>query len=144
VFLVNKLGNGKSTTNGTTPAPPATTAAPTGAVKAIDCKRMPGNTDTSVIPVLERQGFKVKRTLVDDKSVAGTVLEVPCSAPAGSEVEVKVSNGKGGGNPGPGGPGTTAPGDPGATSPGGGPGREPNPSCSGFLGNLGCTPTAAR
>jgi serine/threonine-protein kinase len=116
VFLVNNLGNDSP---GNDPTTPATTPAPAEQL-AIDCDKMKGDPLEPVKTHLEKDGFKVKVTEVDDNSRKGTVVDVPCSAPVGSEVEVKISSGRGGGG------GGTA-----------GPSGDPAQTCTpGFLGGI--------
>jgi hypothetical protein len=95
VFLVNNLGNGGGKADPTT-TPTAT--APAANVEPIDCEKMKGDPLAPVEAHLKKDGYRVKVTEVDDPSRRGTVLDVPCSAEHGSEVEVKISNGRGRGN----------------------------------------------
>jgi hypothetical protein len=120
-LLLNSLGSDKPNTgNGTGPKTSASPS-PVGSPVKIDCKGMPGNTASSVKKFLESQGFKVNEVQVDDARPAGDVVEVPCEAPQGSTIDLKVSTGKGSGN---------GNGQPSA-----------NPTCTGFFG---CVPTQSR
>jgi eukaryotic-like serine/threonine-protein kinase len=79
------------------PASPTAAAKATGPAKEIDCKGMKGKNAPSVEKALKEQGFTVKVTKVDEPGEADTVVDVPCSAPEGSEVELKVRSGNGAG-----------------------------------------------
>jgi eukaryotic-like serine/threonine-protein kinase len=95
VYLVNNLGDDKDPVagNGT-----ATSAPPAGETETVDCDGLKGQKIANVRNHLEKtDGFTVKETPVDDSAPAGTVVDVsPCDEqPKGSEIEVKVSNGRG-------------------------------------------------
>jgi hypothetical protein len=120
VVLANFLSDDDKPTGNPT-ATSTTSAAPTGPTELVDCEGMRGKPFTGVRNHLENvDGFRVKETPVDDSSRAGTVVDVsPCGQqPKGSEIEVKVSNGKG-----------TA---------GGGPSGGTNPTCNGGGFPFGC------
>jgi hypothetical protein len=118
VFLVNSFGDDdpkEPTGNQTASA----STAPTGETEVVDCEGLRGKTIANVRNhLVNTDGFRVKETEVDNGARAGTVVEVsPCGPqPKGSEVEVKVSNGRGTG-------GQTG---------------GPNPSCSGNF-PFGCS-----
>jgi serine/threonine protein kinase len=124
-FVVSSMGNN----GGNKPRPTTAPTTPTAEAKDIDCKGMPGNTFSSVKRFLEGQGFKVNEVPVDQGGKSGDVVKVPCSAPAGSTVDVEVTTGKGQGG-------------------GGGDNASPNPSC-GFFGGIApgrnsCSPAPPR
>jgi serine/threonine-protein kinase len=113
VFLVNSLGGDDDPKEPTATAT-ATNAPPTGETETVDCDGLRGKPIAGVRNHLENtDGFKVKETEVADSARAGTVVDVsPCGPqPKGSEIEVKVSNGRGSG--------------------GGGQTGGPNPTCTG-------------
>lgn len=119
IFVFNNMGN-----NGGSPNQPGASPAAANQVK-IDCEGMRNNTYTSVQKALEKQGFKVRAVPVNGGAAPGDVVDVPCSAPSGGTVDVKVASGAGGQS------------------------GNPNPNCSGFIGNIlpgknSCPPATAR
>jgi hypothetical protein len=83
-------------------APPSTGPATTGNADlvAIDCQTLTGKPAQVVVRRLRDQGFTVRTAPVNAGGHAGDAVEVPCQAPKGSEVTVKVTTGRvGGGAP---------------------------------------------
>jgi hypothetical protein len=94
-FLVNHFGKDDDPGAKTPASTPTAVAQATGPVKEIDCKNMKDKSARSVEDALKKQGFTVKVTKVNEPGEADSVFEVPCSAPEGSEVEMKVRSGSG-------------------------------------------------